>query len=207
MRNAIVVDLDGTLFKTNTFKHFIVFVVKKALKKFDLFTALILLSLVALRKIRLISTHEKMKYKVLKRSSKYVDKQLMDEFVEVLFPYVNRKVLDVLDNYKNTGYRSILSTAAPCCYADLIGQKYLFDATCSSEMPANANWTENVRETKKANTLALLQRCNMTMQVLVTDHYDDIPLLLEPKERNIVVYPSPKTIVLLNKNGIKYDIM
>lgn len=38
-------------------------------------------------------------------------------------------------------------------------------------------WQENVKGTKCKNTLNLLKEQNLDIDILVTDHYDDIPLL------------------------------
>ena len=208
MKKAIVIDLDGTLLCTNTFKHFISFICKKSLLKWNFIKTIYFCFLVILRKTRLISSHEKLKYYILKHSFNYVDEKLMIEFANGLFHYENHRLLDLIDQYRENGYGIILSTAAPSVYADIIGKHYKIDAICSSEMPYDDNeWHENVNERKKNNTLAMLNVLNMDLSVFVTDHYDDIPLLLEPKDKNIIVNPSNKTLCLLDKHNIKYDLL
>lgn len=208
MKKAIVVDLDGTLLCTNTFKHFISFICKKSLSEWKFKKTIYICFLVVLRRIRLISSHEKLKYYILKHSFNFVDEKLMVEFSNKLFLYENRRLLDLIDRYRENGYGIILSTAAPAVYANIIGKHYKFDAVCSSEMPNNDNvWHENVNELKKINTLAMLSELNMDFSVFVTDHYDDIPLLLENKDKNIIVNPSNKTLCLLGIHNIKYDLL
>ncbi len=208
MKNGIVVDLDGTLLNTNTFKKFITFIGKKSLSKCNIITPLYFCLLVLLRKIRLISSHERFKYYILKHSTKHIDEKLMVEFSNELVCYENRKLLDLIDQYREKDYALILSTAAPNVYANIIGKYYKFDAVCSSEMPNNDDiWKENVNEQKKRNTLALLGEHNMKLSVFITDHYDDIPLLLYPKDKNIIVNPSNKTLCSLDKHNIKYELL
>ena len=69
------------------------------------------------------------------------------------------------------------------------------------------NWKENVRRIKCENTLLFLGENNLTLEVFLTDHYDDLPLLKVAKKQNLIVNPSARTISCLNKNCIKYEII
>lgn len=48
---------------------------------------------------------------------------------------------------------------------------------------------------------------NASLEILLTDHYDDVPLLSVPKERNYIVNPSLKTINMLNEYHIEYVLL
>lgn len=207
MKKVLVVDLDGTLFDTNTFEHYIVFIAKSALKRFDILTILYLILLVVLRKVRLISTHERMKYYVLKYSSKYSDTKRMKKFVDSLKIYENSKVVSLMKQYRSNGYMTILSTAAPVAYAQFVASAYDIEHYCASDMPINKAWKENVNEQKKVNTLNCINKIDGVLSVLVTDHYDDLPLLSLPKEGNYLVNPSQKTIQYLNESNIIYSLL
>lgn len=205
MRKAIVVDLDGTLLRTNTFIHYIKFVFEEALVQGNVFKAGWIGLLVFLRKIRIISSHEKLKKDILISSRRYVSSYMMEEFATILYEYENKRVVSLMEKYRNKGFFTILSTAAPSVYAEIIGNHYHFDFVCSTAIPTDENWRENVNEQKKKNTFALLEQNSLEMAVLVTDHYDDLPLLSVVKEVNYVVNPSYKTLKLLKENGIKFE--
>ena len=105
------------------------------------------------------------------------------------------------------GYLTVLSTAAPKPYAKIISSDYGFDSYCATEMPQGSNWRENVNEQKKTNTLDLLKNIGGELSVLVTDHYDDLPLLYLPKECNYIVNPTDKTKQYLEDNDIEYCLL
>lgn len=203
MRKAIVVDLDGTLLNTNTFIHYIRFVFKEALKKGDFFRAGWISMLVCFRKVRLISSHEKLKEKILLCSKCYTDSQRMSKLATILLEYENKNTISILDRYRTLGYSTILSSAAPNVYTDIIGKYYSFENVCSTEMPKDKDWHENVNEKKKMNTLTLLEMNNLELAVVVTDHYDDLPLLLIEKEKNYVVNPSEKSRRIIDESGVR----
>lgn len=207
MKKAIVVDLDGTLFTTNTFKHYIVFVVKNSLYRLDVWTAFIVSLFVLLRKIRLLSTHEEMKFLILRNTAIYSISSKMRHFVDSLKKYENKSVLNLIEEYRNKGYTTVLSTAAPKNYAMIVASDYGFDCFCSTEMPKGGEWRENFNEQKKKNTFDLLNALDCDLSVFVTDHYDDLPLLRIPKERNYLIYPSSKTKLILDENKIEYSLL
>lgn len=207
MKKTVVVDLDGTLFSTNTFEHYILFVTKEALKKYDFWTAFYVALLVVLRKFRLISTHEKMKYKILKQSARYATQTRMRSLVDSLKKYENVRVLKMMQKYKDQGYVLVLSTAAPKPYAGIISSDYGFDYFCATEMPEKKEWRENVNIQKKKNTIGLLDSFGGQLSVLITDHYDDIPLLCVPKECNYLVSPTEESRSILNENEVSYTLL
>lgn len=207
MRKTVVVDLDGTLFNTNTFVHYIIFVGKCALKKLDILTACSLFLFVTLRKVRIISTHERMKYYVLKCSLKYAQSEIMQKLVDILVKFENTTVVELMNNYRLKGYSIMLSTAAPVAYAQIVASRYGFDCFCASEMPSTKDWKENVNEHKKDNTMNVLKKTDRELSVLLTDHYDDLPLLSMPKEENYLVNPTTKTERILKENDIIYRLL
>ena len=207
MKKAIVIDLDGTLFNTNTFEKYIIFVCICALRNFDFYTAFSLPLLVILRKIRLISTHERLKYLILKSSKKYSNEEKMQELVKKLRKFENSKVVALMGQYRSEGYSMMLSTAAPEVYAKIVASSYGFDCYRASEIPLGKDWRENVNKRKRDNTLNSLKENGCELSVLITDHYDDLPLLSMPKELNYVVNPSQKTLQQLYENNIIYKLL
>lgn len=207
MKKTVVVDLDGTLFSTNTFEHYILFVIKESLKQFDVWTVIYVTILVVLRKLRLISTHERMKYIILKQSARYANQERMRKLVGTLVKFENECVVKKMQELKEKGYVLLLSTAAPKPYAEIISSDYGFDYFCATEIPEGKEWRENVNKQKKKNTIELINSFDGKLSVLITDHYDDIPLLCEPKECNYLVNPSEKTKDYLEENCVSYTFL
>lgn len=205
-RKALVVDLDGTLMDTNTFKEYIVYASIIALKKARVDLALIFCILVFARKIRMVS-HELMKKYILLASKSLMNENNLSEFVDTLWPKLNAKVLDMINQWFDTDVFVLLSTAAPESYASLIAMRLHLDGCCASQIPKRGlRWKENVRTVKCKNTLSFLDDHHAALEVMLTDHYDDLPLLRVPKNRNIIVNPSAKTISCLKRNHIEYEI-
>ena len=148
MKDAVVVDLDGILMNTNTFVRFIVFVCKREILKLRFWIPLHLCLLVLFRKCRIISSHELFKKRVLVASEKYCNENDMIRFSDSLQSYVNPKVLALFMNYQEKGFCTVLSSAAPACYAKLISEKYHFDSWCATQFPNADDWHENVSEFK-----------------------------------------------------------
>lgn len=203
MNKAIVIDLDGTLLKTNTFISFLFFICCQALKRGDVICIGRLFVMVFLRKVRLISSHEIFKKHVLLISRRYLDGYRMEKMTLKLCRYENKNVTSILKKFKAMGYSTVLSSAAPSVYAEVIGRIYHFDFVCATELPYDKNWRENVNDQKKKNTLALLKKNSLILNVFVTDHYDDLPLLLIDKDENYVVNPTEKTKRIIEENHVK----
>lgn len=205
-RKALVVDLDGTLMDTNTFKDYIVYTSIIALKKARYDLALIFCFLVFARKVRIIS-HELMKKYILLFSKSMMKEKILSDFVDTLWPKLNGKVLDIVTKWLNTDSFVLLSTAAPESYASLIAKRLHLDGCCASQIPKRGfSWKENVRTVKCKNTLSYLGVNHVTLEVMLTDHYDDLPLLSVPKYKNIIVNPSAKTISYLRRNNIEFEV-
>lgn len=209
MQKTVVVDLDGTLLAINTFKSYIGFVGKLACQKGRLDIAFILTFWVGLRKCRWI-THERMKYHILKCSEHFMNKNRLDRFVDTIMPFLNKKVYENALAYRRQDYWLCLSTAAPVNYASLIAQRLSLDSVCATPIPSRTGlktWKENVKEVKCKNTLQHLSLHALQLNVLMTDHYDDMPLLMVPKEVNLLVHPSSKTLDMANQHHIIYTII
>lgn len=208
MKKGIVVDLDGTLLQTNTFKDYIIFVIKEGVHHFKLHIAILLFFWVLCRKLRLI-THETMKYQVLRVSLSFMTESRLRSFVSQIETKQNMKVVKLCQRFQQEGYYMLLSTAAPENYVQFLYSDFLFDYYCASPLPTKkgTQWRENVREQKKNNTLEILHKENVSLEIMITDHYDDLPLLEEQKKRNILVSPSTKTIEKLSQLKINYDII
>lgn len=208
MRKGLVVDLDGSLMDTNTFQKYILFIIKEAIlvRRFDI--AVTLSYWVTLRKCRCI-THERMKYHVLVKTAPFMNPQRLELFVDWLMGYVNVSVRNILEAKKRQGYYICLSTAAPENYVRIISERLGLDGFCASSVPLDKDedWHENVRVMKKNKTLEFLKERDIRISVLMTDHYDDLPLLLEKKDCNYLVNPSSKTLKSCGKAGVSVELL
>ncbi len=208
MRKGLVVDLDGSLMNTNTFQKYIVFAIKEAILvcRFDL--VITLLYWVALRKCRCI-THERMKYHVLVKTCFFMDTRRLELFVDCLMNDINVGVRKIIEAKKEQGYYICLSTAAPENYVRIISERLGFEGFCASSVPVNkeGEWFENVRDMKKDKTLKFLREKEVKMSILMTDHYDDLPLLCENKDYNYLVNPSLKTLKSCRMAGVRFKLL
>lgn len=205
MKKVVVIDLDKTFLKVNTFKLYIYYVSIWALQVVRLDICFILTFYTLLRKCRFIS-HSDMKFHILKKTEFFMNKQRLNFFVNLISKEVNVNVLHLLHMYKAKGYYCCLSTAAPTNYAVIIQRRYDFNGLCATPMPSDVNeWHENVREEKCRNTLKHILAEKLIFEVLITDHHDDIALLKIRKSSNILVNPSLQTVQKMLVNNIQYE--
>lgn len=208
MRKGLVVDLDGSLMNTNTFQKYIVFIIKEAalVCRFDI--VITLFYWVTLRKCRCI-THEKMKYHILVKTCFFMNSQRLELFVDWLMNDINVSVRNILEAKKEQGYYICLSTAAPENYVRIISERLGLDGFCASSVPVDkeGDWYENVRDMKKNKTLNFLKDRDIKISVLMTDHYDDLPLLCENKDYNYLVNPSLKTLKSCRMAGVSFELL
>lgn len=205
MKKAVVVDLDGTLLQTNTFKEYIYYTSLWALQclRIDICVSCILF--VLMRKLRLIS-HSVMKKLILRKTEFFMNPPRIEYFAKIISSKINENVLSVLKLYRKNGYYVCLSTAAPALYAKVIKQRYGLNGLCATPAySSDEEWKENIRKTKCGNTLKYLKENDATLAIFLTDHYDDLELLKIPKERNILVNPSRKTLKILNENKVTFE--
>lgn len=204
---GIVIDLDGTFLLINTFERYFFYVWKDAVLKFKLHRVLFMFFLLVGRKLRFYN-HSYFKMKVL--SVNYLKERGLQLFVNSIIKNLNPRVYNLYIDYRNRGYYTCLATAAPLLYADLIGKRFGFDAVCATPSCIGNNkehWIENARENKLLYVKDFLDKKEVTIDVVVTDHYDDLPLMKRSRESNFLVAPSPKTVSQLLSNKIKFEIV
>jgi len=196
-----VIDLDGTLLRTNTFHKWMLFLLKKSFFKYPQ-DSLKLIYIASLRLSKQI-THTQMKYKVLQISEAQHFKKYIDDFVGTLDIYLNNEVLKFV---KNDNTINILATAAPELYANKIADIYGFEYCLATPSTNNKQWYENIREKKKNTLLTLMNSMKIDkVDIVITDHHDDIPIM-KLANQILLVAPSKQTIQLLEKNIINQDI-
>lgn len=171
-KSVIVVDLDGTLSKNNTFHAFVCHILRQSFKYFDWYLLLKIVFWSGLRAWKLVP-HKRWKYEILKGvQNKNIN---LDIYVEDVNLSVNQFVLDKM---KNFDYQ-ILATAAPELYATKLAEKYQFThCVATKHTPKYIDYSENIRLTKFKNVNKILEQCSVNeIDLLVTDHIDDAALI------------------------------
>jgi hypothetical protein len=204
---VVVVDLDGTLVSVNTFREFVVFAACMLLGKGKIGRVCMITGAVMARKMRLIS-HSSMKKTVLR----YVLPCLTDGekgvFVNQLTKYTQSSVTKIIEDCKNRGYKAILATAAPEIYAVPFAEKLGFDdcVATSSTVDKKVRWKENVGNNKVDSVKNWIDKHNAVIDIVITDHHDDIPLMkYNHQGTNYLYNPSKQTIA--ECRGIEYTLL
>jgi len=204
-KKIVVIDLDGTFVSVNTFHKWMKFLFIESIKKFHLIVLIQILISAFLRYLKVID-HSQMKFTILSISEKTMSHQQRVSFVHSLEPYINDKILKVMQNEDDI---YILATAAPILYAEIIKKHYPFTyviATNETNSTDSSAWKENIRDEKKKNLMTLLQKhaLNNQISVLYTDHHDDLPLM---KCSNItyLVDPSDNTKEIVLDSNITFE--
>ena len=204
MKNKVlVVDLDGTLFTINTFHYFIKYLIFYSLKNFRIILLLGIIHSLTLRVLKLFS-HAEMKFKILKLISQ--EKNInYKEFVDSISNKM--RSLDLLKDKSFT--TKILATAAPSCYANIIANQNQFDVCLGTEFPISkfdVNF-ENIKEVKKKNVMAYLGTIGIDkINIFITDHLDDLPLM-KISEKNIIFNPTDNMSAVLEENLILFEVI
>lgn len=199
-KKVLVVDLDGTLYNINTFHFFLKHLVKHYVKHLKLIALFDIFCLFSLRGLKIIS-HSYLKYRVLKK----LNKSTFDcnEFISQL-----EKHKCYIKELSNAMFDlKILATAAPTYYAKEIAKRDGFDICLGTNFPEGSynSFIENKKEVKKQNVLKCLKENNVkSINLFITDHSDDAPLLKIAK-KNIIVSPDVKFNKWLNQNLIKFE--
>lgn len=200
-KRVLVVDLDGTLFKINTFHYFLKYLILHSVKVFNI---VLLFKLCFILISRLYVSHARMKYNILMllRDRKDIDYiKFVNSIVKKkrILPEVYGKDFDI----------KILATAAPSCYAKIIAKNEKFDLCIGTDFSDSSfNTTfENVKDIKKANVLHYLKTQNINeIDTFITDHIDDLSLIKIAK-KNIIVEPDEDLVATLKHNSISFEVI
>lgn len=104
---------------------------------------------------------------------------------------------------------TILATAAPSCYANIVAKNENFDlciATNFTDSNFNTEF-ENSKEIKKNNVMTVLMKNEIDkIDTFITDHIDDLPLM-KLSLKNRIVSPDKDMVVQLKQHHISYEII
>lgn len=190
MKKIVVVDLDGCLCTINSFRFWMFFSLLFLL--FSLhwvrcykFNAYIVLRVIGKSdrvrmKRDILSVTEDMPFFVIKL------------FCRFLYQFINHNVLSEVRKYKKLHVPVVLSTAAPACYVDVFAEKLGFSHVFSTQSVFGISWKENIGNEKWESISAYYGK-EVIVDCVITDHHDDLPLLMRAKKR-ILVRPSKVTL-------------
>lgn len=191
---AVVVDLDGTLIRGNSMVLFCRWAVGRMISRARFGAALSVMMWIAARKCRLTS-HSRMKQAILKRCREKFSENEIDGFIDrYLCGIVNEDVLRIA---RECGYIQILATAAPSLYAKPFGRRMGFDHTLATDY-SDTGFTENCGVRKLESVNRLLSETGAKMEIVITDHPDDAPLLRANHGSNFIV---GRDNVIIEKSG------
>ncbi len=200
-----VVDLDGTLLRGNSFRLFIRFLAGKLRRERRYASLSRIIALLAARRLRLIS-HVGMKYPIHSLASRIVtDAELADFTNRILLPAVNVPLLDELKRLKASGHCLLLATAAPDLYVPHLCLHLGFDAWTATPLSSTLkDYAENRGARKRDGALDFARQHGCTIAVVATDHEDDLPLLLLPDLRRLLVNPTPVLRTKLSESRLTF---
>lgn len=186
--SVLLVDLDGTLVRGNTFHLWIRYMLMDGFSNLGLVTryrqkaSLVMLAASRLLKIR---DHSQFKYGVQRlwlttHKSEEARARQLDAFLTIVERHLENRVVDKVKELRSFSNFCVLTTAAPADYAALLADRLGFDHVIATPR-ADQEWCDNIRQTKAARTLEFLTSRGHAERprILVTDHVDDTPLMRE----------------------------
>lgn len=193
MNRIVVVDFDGCLCSINSFRFWLIFT-----SLYFLFTLrwISLFKFIGFVVLRVLGLSDRVK---MKRDILSITENLPQIFVQIfcriLYLFINRKV--VVEMQKYVGQQSnvflVLCTAAPNCYIASFVTKFDFAAVFATASVFTSEWKENLGQEKLKSVEAYYGE-DLIIDVVLTDHHDDLPLLLKA-EKCVLVNPSKSTLV------------
>ena len=203
---CVVVDLDGTLLQGNSFRMFIRFLVGH-LKERGAYTSLAkVIGLLAARKAGVIS-HVAMKYPIHRLGTQTMSDIDLTEFASQLAGALNQRLVRELSRLRSEGARIVLATAAPALYIPYLFRHLNFDEWIATPLSGEYDgYVETRGETKRRLVCALAGEKGWNVEAVVTDHDDDLPSLLLPFVRRILVNPTSTLKDALDTAGLDYEV-
>lgn len=199
---AAIFDLDNSLLADNSLRLYARHMMGVLCRRGRLARLAALLCHIALRRLHFVS-HLTMKQHLMRLTLPDLDSAVLDAFIETLLAHVDPRAMALFSRWHSQGWLTMLATAAPSCYAAEFARRMGFDGVCATETPSDASqMTECRGEVKLSRAVKWLEAHNATLETLVTDHHDDLPLLRLPKHINILVDPSEKTLSMIT--GISF---
>lgn len=200
-----VFDLDGTLYAGATFRKYILWGFRMLWNKGKRNEALLLMRRFLMSKLGIVS-HIRMKYDNCRLLDKEISDKEIEEFVDSLMSGVAQPVKRMKDDLSNRGYHTVLSTASPSRYCMPLARRLGFDSCHATGMTDSFEEFVENRGLRKVKRLHELEnKYGGSVNVVVTDHHDDLPLLQYNRSgSNYLVSPSSKTQMIVKMAGLPF---
>jgi phosphoserine phosphatase len=194
-RKLVVVDLDGTLIAGNSLHIYLKCGAAELLRTGNIISALKVLGLGALRVLRIIS-HRRMKFAAIAMIER--TEHLRQVFCAKIDSIRRPEVEMLINEFRAADCDVILATAAADVYVDWIWQ----GVSLATPIEGNSNRVELRGSTKRDAVLQYMQQHNAQLHAVVTDHADDLALLMCGARQNILVHPSSSAIAAAQMAGV-----
>ncbi len=202
---AIIIDLDGTLLNGNSFTRFTVWLMKKSLRRVRPDAIFPLLWNVALRKARLRS-HAETKRGVMRAAERILKEKDYEDFIRSISTMLRPEVTFLISQARKRSLPICLATAAPKEYSVVLARLLGMDAAVATPLPPKGEKMKECRgDVKRQMVEELCHLRGWQPAVTLTDHHDDIPLMLWTAScggRNVLIEPSEATRDKVSKAGI-----
>lgn len=202
MNKIVVVDLDGCLCKINSFRYWLLFTFLFFLFSFR-WTSLMKFNKYIFLRIFRKSNRVEMKRDILSLTEN-MPRYFTVAFSGFLSLFVNRQVCSQIRRYENMNISVVLCTAAPSCYVHIFAEKFNFSQIFATPTISIKNWKENIGQEKWESVVSYYGN-DVVLECVITDHHDDLPLLVHAKKR-LLVGPTKGTLEAI-KGHFDFDII
>ena len=180
-----ILDLDGTILSTNSFPHWVLYLMRAPFPRTGMARRLSIsgaaAAMLVQRKLRLTG-HERFKWRLQKLWQTATDGDGgagARAFVDRMVDYVRPELASILSAVAEGRIDAVLATAAPADYANPLGSAVGFAHVLATPATRGAGESSNVGDQKCQAVLRFLasRGWQHRRRVLFTDHEDDLPLI------------------------------
>lgn len=201
-KRLVVIDLDGTLVDCNTFPRWVLWVLKDSLchiRVQDFFTILYLL----VKRKFFLSSHKDFKSRL---ESFSFSTACVDGFVRSLEKKRNVQLVQkIRDGLYDDGV-VLIATAAPSQYASSLVRQCKVNASVLASHWGKTGFKDNVGYEKLAAVREWAVKNNCRLDTVITDHYDDLPLM-QAARTVYLVQPAQQTVQAVKRAGIAFQYL
>lgn len=203
-----VVDVDGTVIRGNSMREMMKFMLRSAVAEGNLRLAATLAWRMMLRGLRLIS-HREMKHPIHLRASEYMaDNGRMGRFMRRIMAKTHPGVMELLADLRKNGVKILLATAAPDIYVAALADALGADGYTATHAASTLDeYLENRGMEKLVRAERYASERGWSISCVVTDHKDDLSLLLLPGVRRVLVAPGAELCRSLDEARIVYEVI
>jgi phosphoserine phosphatase len=185
MPEVVVLDLDGTILSVNSFRHWVLYMLRARFPHLRgvrrLTVTLAVAKALATRKAGLID-HETLKWRLQRLwqiASTGDGGALERNFIESLKRFVRPELTEILTAVANGQIDAVMATAAAADYAHGLGRSLGFHHILATPRIRNEGEPSNIGTHKRDAVLRFIDGRGWQNRLLVlfTDHDDDLPLI------------------------------